>query len=290
MRRQVGSLIRRYLASTRPHPGRGLLARLGHWIDPADTIYEFRPGCKVRINLGHNDDVFLISPDSNLHGELDLFASHLRPGMTVFDVGANVGLYSLLAARAVGPSGRVYGFEPTPETFKRLCDNIALNGFDWIIPQQAAVYSAAGKQTLHIDNVSVTNSLFGNPGAVSPFAQGARTSLDVETITLDEFVERNQVASVGAIKIDVEGAELHVMQGANKLLARADRPVLLVEMNAPALAGAGTSVRELFDRIVGHGYQAHQVVNRQLVRLDAPAPRHTYPSEQYSNYLFLPSS
>jgi len=152
---------------------------------------------------------------------------HLRPGMTFYDLGANIGFFSLMAARLVGPSGHVVSFEADPEIAARLRENLSRNQFTQVHVEQKAVWSAPAKVSFaRVDpNTSPDRGL----GHVS--VDGASTgTITVEAISLDSYIESHSAPDF--VKCDVEGAEVAVFQGAARLLAEM-RPILLVEMHTP---------------------------------------------------------
>ncbi len=148
--------------------------------------------------------------------ETAAFLARVHEGMCVFDVGANIGYYTLLAARAVGPSGAVYAFEPEPRNFELLARNVAENGFTNVRLFNAAVSSRAGSARLHLDDA--------NFGAHAFEAASVRTSsgrsVDVEAVTLDGFAREARGFAPGVLlKVDVQGAEALVVAGGRELLA-----------------------------------------------------------------------
>jgi FkbM family methyltransferase len=157
----------------------------------------------------------------------DSVQKYLRPGMTFYDLGANIGFFSLIAARLVGPAGRVISFEADPEIAARLRANLAYNKFDHATVEQKAVWSVP--KTVSFVRGDVKTSPDRGLGHVevdhSPFA----TSIAVEAVSLDHYIAMHPAPDF--LKCDVEGAELAVFQGAARLL-REKHPVLLVEMHS----------------------------------------------------------
>lgn len=150
----------------------------------------------------------------------------IRPGWTTIDVGANIGYFTLLMANRVGPQGKVIAFEPLAENFRILQENIKLNGHANVVAENLALMS----RTERIELRSAT------PGAITWVASvridqnSAVESQSVEAVTLDEYVQKNGIAKVDFLKIDVEGAEASVLEGATNVLNR-DQPTLLIEMH-----------------------------------------------------------
>ncbi len=156
------------------------------------------------ISTSHTHGCWLGIYERRLQHDL---ASILRPGDTFFDVGANVGFFTLLASRLVTPAGRVVAFEPLRRNLRLLERHLELNGVGNVTVVSAAAAEKAGSGFLS------TNQ--------SP-AQGALTAtgIEVSTVSLDEVVERGEAPPPSAMKIDVEGAETRVLEGAREVLGR----------------------------------------------------------------------
>jgi FkbM family methyltransferase len=177
----------------------------------------------------------------------------LKPGDCFVDVGANVGFYSLVAARRVGPGGRVIAFEPNPATCARLRANIDLNGFANVSVVETALSDRSGQAGFFADT-------HGNSGASSLLGRGLETiESTVLTETWDGFEERTAPPPPTLVKIDVEGAEVQVLRGMSGLLAAARRPRFILEVSEWSLKAAGSSPEELFDIMSGHGYSGRIV-------------------------------
>ena len=149
----------------------------------------------------------------------------LRPGMTFYDVGANIGFFSLLAARLVGKSGRVVAFEADPEVAGRLREHAAHNQFPEIIVEEKAVCSETGKVFFARTDPAVSPDR-GLGHVIDSEEAGA---IQVNAISLDDFASTNPPPDF--LKCDVEGAEVAVFSGAQRLLAE-KRPGILCEMHS----------------------------------------------------------
>lgn len=190
---------------------------------------------------------------------------YLKPGMIVFDVGANIGTYSILSASLVGETGSVHAFEPTPESMARLRANVQLNGFWWVCANEVAVTEAVGRREFQLYQHAAMNSL----AAQNRLGEPTRVC-EVETTSLDDYVRIQGIPRVDLLKIDVEGAELSVLEGARGLLRSSNPPVILCEFfeRTSESFGHGTSaVRELLE---GEGYRLFRW-NLKLRRLE-PEP------------------
>jgi FkbM family methyltransferase len=181
---------------------------------------------------------------------------HVRPGAVVYDIGANVGFFSLLAARLAGPGGVVEAFEPVPRAVAALRRNVALNGFGNVHVHEAAVGAHDGTGTLLVTEQASCSHL-----ADRGWHADTRETIDVRVVTLDALVGRAQLRPADVLKIDVEGSELSVVQGMSELLRRS-RPVLICELHATnddflgLMADAGYEVENLDgpDPIGGAGH------------------------------------
>ncbi|MDW8153540.1 MAG: FkbM family methyltransferase [Armatimonadota bacterium] len=152
----------------------------------------------------------------------------LRPNMTVVDVGANLGYFALLAARAVGPSGKVLALEPFPESYRLLKKNIQANGLQNVLPYAFAAGHRSGPDKLYFYPQSNWNSLFLKNDKRKPLGW-----IEVQVCTLNELLATEP--RVDVIRMDVEGAELAVLKGSDRILKK-HRPTLIIETH-PTLMG-----------------------------------------------------
>jgi len=163
-----------------------------------------------------------------------VLSSVLRRGEVFFDVGAHVGFFSLIAARLVGSEGSVFAFEPDPDNFARLRANISRNGMAWVRPICAAACDRRGTATFvrsALASSRMEGRVVGDESAV------AAEVLPVDCVMLDdEFSPR-----LGAVKVDVEGAELLVLKGAPRLLAEG-KLRWIVEAHSQELEAAVTKI------------------------------------------------
>lgn len=139
----------------------------------------------------------------------------LKPGMTFCDVGANLGVMTLLAARLVGPGGRVFSFEPFPENAAILRENVAMNGFKNVTVVEAAVSERNGEAELHLSNFCGCHSLADKAMAESG------NKITVKTVRLDSV---SGLDRIDLLKTDTEGTELSVLRSLGAL--RPDNVIL----------------------------------------------------------------
>jgi len=152
-------------------------------------------------------------------------SKHLRPGSVFYDVGAHIGVLSLVAARLVGTQGAVFAFEPDPTNAARIEEHVRRNGFEQIYILRRAVWSSGGR--LRFERAFAHSSL--NQGAVATEEVLATSNMIyVEATTLDHFVRKN--APPDLIKVDVEGGEASVLRGSERVFAT-KKPVLICEVH-----------------------------------------------------------
>lgn len=206
----------------------------------------------------------------------------LRQGDVFVDVGANIGLFSLIASRIVGEKGKVYAFEPARTTFRRLNENLELNNISNTKAIRRALSDKKGKQTLRVslDGYDAWNSF----GASLPGTHAVGETVDL--VTLDQFCdEHDLVDRLNMVKIDVEGWEKYVLQGAEKILASERAPLLMVEFAKDCVRKAGTSCQELYEQIASFGYTLYQY-DAESNQLTKEKPGREY---EYINLICLKS-
>ena len=189
----------------------------------------------------------------------------VRPGDIVYDIGANVGAYSLIAAHHVGPSGVVIAIEPSYSTFAHLCDNIVLNELsDVIIPVPISVGPITARTRFHYNSLTpgyARHSLNDEPPARDD--RRVRASLHTLTMTLDALMRVFRLPAPHSLKVDVDGTELDVLRGAERMLSATTLQSVVVEVEnintddmLALLARFGFSASERYQRTADDGNPA----------------------------------
>jgi FkbM family methyltransferase len=185
--------------------------------------------------------------------------------MTVLDVGAHHGLYSLLASKRVGKSGRVRSFEPSPRERKYLTQNLGINRCRNVQVESFALGSSAGQAELFM----VEGIEDGCNSLRPPAAEVTTTKVTVEVRSLDEYLAQQRIEKVDFIKLDVEGAEIEVLRGATRLLQAAKRPVILAEVQDVRTAPWGYRAEVIIRYLESLGFCWYELSQAgSLVRLD----------------------
>ena len=258
-RKWVGDLLLHSpapLRSLRDVPVLGeIIHRLSHRFLPADE--------KVwaQIGAGPAKGVWMeLNPrtsQSYVRGEAEIpvqqvLAERIKPGITFYDLGANIGFFSLLAARLVGAKGKVFSFEPDATVVTRLRRNVARNRFGNVTVVEAGIWSASGERNFVVADAASPDHGLGR----FAMADGVSAGTPVRCVALDDFIRT--APPPDAIKCDVEGAEAEVFLGAEKLL-EAHRPWIVCEIHSP------DNDRALRSHLTRFGYRLEHVNANHLL-------------------------
>jgi FkbM family methyltransferase len=187
--------------------------------------------------------------------------SNLHPGNTFWDVGANVGIFSLFAASLVGPRGNVVSFEPSPHAFDLLCSNI--EGNKTIRALQFGVGNEDNTAMMSVQGASTGNSFVKEVVELSQhFHSGVPISQTrVPIHRLDTLLTLlDQIPAPTLVKIDIEGFEVEALSGADRLLAT-KRPILIIEIHPLQLTLSGSHEEKLFTMLRRHQYDC-EIIDR----------------------------
>jgi FkbM family methyltransferase len=235
------------------------------WLDRGSVVVPAGRAGGLRISKAH-------LPLSHAHlgsiayGDLETSVQeamrrHLGAGGVFFDIGANLGFFALLGASWVQPGGAVYAFEPAPDNVTAIRANAELNGLANITVVPSAVSRSSGTARLQIVDDQSWSKLaeYGE----HPYTERV---MDVETVAIDDLVESGRVRPPTVVKIDVEGAELAVIEGMRRTIAE-HRPVIVCELHdthedfvtAMAELGYRTSNLEGPEPVASSGASAHAI-------------------------------
>lgn len=179
----------------------------------------------------------------------------VQPGSVVVDVGANIGYFTLLFARAAGPDGHVYAFEPHPGNFRLLETNVRANGYGNVTAVQAAVAEAPGETTLYLaENDHVDHRIYE--------AERARPGQPVQLVSLDTFFASRE-SKVDFVKVDVQGAELRVLMGMRQLIAQNPGLRMVTEFWPYGLEAAGSPPEAYLEALRAAGFVLHELDDRR---------------------------
>lgn len=180
-----------------------------------------RQGFRVATKVGGGEGLFCAVAGTAYEQEMGWLIGRMVPGDCFIDVGANIGLYSIHAARKVSPDGRVFAFEPTPSTHEILLRNVRSNSLQNIDCYQMALADESGFLALQAGDRPASNR-------VERPNESTRQENLVRSITLDEFCAEHSIIRLNFIKADIEGGELAFFKGAGRTLENF-RPTILFE-------------------------------------------------------------
>jgi len=210
----------------------------------------------------------------------EFLAQSCKPGAVIIDIGAHIGLFSVIASQVTGKGGKVYAFEPAPSTYELLQKTLAINHTDPVIETfQKAVGRETGKITFFISDDKADNS-----NSLVDYKDDRRLhGIDIDVISIDAFVKEKKINRLDFIKIDVEGAEYDTLRGAVETMNDL-KPVCIVAIHPEPIKAKGDRLEDIYDFIVSRQYRimlnkkdlskAEFLANTELIDL------HIYPLEK----------
>lgn len=215
-------------------------------------------GFRIVVPMNSGSGALIYYQGSAEPSTLQTMTAILRPGMTFVDIGAHFGEHTLTGALAVGASGRVVAFEANPAMSDLVSQNRSLNHCHNIEIHTCAVTDHEGIVTFNV-NLEPTISRMRRPDGADD--DGTSRSLDIPCVKLDSVFPDG--IPVHLIKVDVEGVEPLILEGAQRLMARppSDAPCWIVECYPYKWTHFGRSETSVFDTFEQHGYQAYHVVD-----------------------------
>ncbi len=195
-------------------------------------------------------------------GEHGFIINEVKPGGTVLDIGANIGFFTLLLAKIVGPTGRVFAFEPGPVSFAFLKANVLVNGYKNVTLVNKAVAATTGAQKLYV-------ALPRRPGESADvvsnipldFGSEIREALDIETVSLDEYFAGVE-DKIAFIRMDINGGEYFALRGMQRILKR-NESVRLAIAYCPYLPSyRNIDIREFLGLIRSFGFSIYDLTKR----------------------------
>lgn len=220
-----------------------------------------RHGQNLRIRLGSLGDLHAAFGRDEEKNIPEVLAS-LPAGGVVLDIGAHIGGFSVIAAQAVGSTGKVYAFEPVADNADLLEQNAKLNGMDWLVPVRAAVGRQAGTLELLVSDTDTMWASSRSSWADVLHHGGTQThtrATKVPMVTVDDFLNEHGIDRVALLKIDVEAAELDVLAGAAYSFAEGRIEQIIVEVHSPTVPWEDVSA--LLER---YGYDLRDLGGSEL--------------------------
>jgi len=271
----------RVLAKTplRKIPGMATFAnKIFRKVWPNTNIIEIQ-GSKMFININEPNpglrQTFQAYAMNRIHEEATtgILKKIIKPGDIFLDLGANIGYFSLLAAKLTGEKGKVFAFEPEPKNFYYLQKNIEINNYKNIYPFQKAVSDKNGTTELFICEYDSGHHTINQYGGVEVYSHGRPTekiAIKVDTVKLDDFLA-DKTDHVDIIKMDIEGAEALAVEGMRNILADNKKIKVLMEFFPLFIRKMGSSPEKLIKTliedlgfnifVIGHDYSMEREKN-----------------------------
>ena len=239
------------------YPGKWLLIKgLAKKISKVPNVRHtvIRRGIKYQLDI--TDPMDRIIYYTGVHEGLITKFLHgmVRPGFTCFDVGANLGYYTLFFSNLVGPHGEVHGFEPCPEEFSRLQKNLSLNNLPVARLHQIALSDSTGK-------IGITGKKRGGLTRIGSSVD--EVVHEVQCSTLDEFMKSHRITRLDILKVDIDGAEVKFLRGGLATISQ-HMPIIIIELNPKALNVFGNNVFEINEMLSRVGYVFYKPHRRGL--------------------------
>lgn len=224
-----------------------LRQRLSRQVEITDGPRGYRFNCESVREFNRCLKMFSKEP-----GTIDWITKEFKPGEVFYDIGANIGIFSIQAARGMGPKGKVYAFEPHSANFTRLVENISCNGLqEVVIPCNLPLHSQEGFAYFNYDSTDPGSS---NSQLSSSLDEGANCPPAVMAelkyaTSIDRLIESGTILPAHHVKIDIDGKELDVLRGMTSFLKSPQRPrTIQVELN-----GHGND--EIYGLMLNLGYR-----------------------------------
>lgn len=189
----------------------------------------------------------------------------VKKNQFVFDIGANIGYYTLQASVRVGNSGNVFAFEPVTITYNKLIDNIKLNSFSNIVAEKLALSNSKDNIELFVADEKSTGS-----SSISMHVNFSGIKETAETDTLDNYVENHKITKADLVKIDVEGCEPMVIEGMKNIMLNF-KPLVLIEVLDERLNTIGSNKENLYSLFGQRDYEAFEIISdHEVYKIQSP--------------------
>jgi len=239
-----------------------------------------RGGSKIKVDIGECIGSELYYFREFERDTYEVIQKLMVNGKCFFDIGGNIGLISLMVNQICSGDVEIHIFEPAPDNFESLKDNIKINGIDNAILNNVAVSSENGT-TLEIN-------IYEDQGYNSVYKLDRvpfKSKVEVSVLSIDGYIEKQQIRpdTIELIKIDVEGHEYNVLKGASRLLTKYS-PKILCEISHANLSKTGLSPRDVIDSVLSYGYRCYVFKNRSF--RDIRSIENCELGYKYRNFIF----
>ena len=255
----------------------------GH--EPKVVLGKTIAGFRMRLNLQDTFQRVIFFAGTYEPSATQLFTQIIRKGDTVIDGGANIGYFTLLAAKLVGNDGAIHSFEPIPETYSALQTNVALNQFSSVHANCDALSDHRGTLEFEVPLDTATGRTLG--WAASQVLMGRGPTVSVTARTLDEYAASEGIDRIRLVKLDLEGGELAAVEGMQRLLGDGRIDYLITEVNSFLLDPLGIPHDALRKTLASLGYRCFQIREASFGRPKLVDPTKQKHPDRDAEYLFV---
>ncbi|MGL5074391.1 MAG: FkbM family methyltransferase [Waterburya sp.] len=192
----------------------------------------------------------------------NIFSQQLHQGAVFYDIGANVGFFSIIAARLVGNTGKVYAFEPGEGNANSIRHNARLNNFNQIEVIEKAVSDTPGEGELLLAKYSGGHAL-----ATADAPPDLAGTVTIELVTIDDLIAQNQIQPPNFVKVDIEGAELDALKGMTETIKQY-KPIIIYEIDDGDRVAYQRKYQEIESFLQSLGYQVNSVEEDSYATID----------------------
>jgi FkbM family methyltransferase len=268
VRPQIGSISARRAVRRLAGAARQRAARSRRRLSPPSlpALVRDERGLSFEFETAEEVERFAAGGGHRERAELGLVSAYLTAGMTAFDVGANIGVFTATMAAAVGPSGAVHAFEPLPANHRRLERTISLNGTEQVRVSASVVTDTDGRTQLFDYGAGYESWATLAPREIETGTRTVRpeAEIEVDAVTLDRYCDEHDIERIDVLKVDVEGAEERVLSGASGLFQRGAVDLVIIEVADTTLAAGGASANVLVESLETHGLRTLAILDGEL--------------------------
>ena len=182
---------------------------------------------------------------------INFINNNITPGMTAIDVGAHIGLISVIIGKQVSPHGKVFSCEPTPSTFRLLKKTVEINKMSGIVqPINKAVSEKTGKDFFYVTDIEASNS---NSMSNNRRTLGTETKIEVQVVSIDDLAKESSLEKIDLIKIDAEGTEYSVLKGASAVIDKW-HPKIILALHPDSIKNFGDTLSDIWDFVIAKKY------------------------------------
>lgn len=233
------------------------------------TVIDYDDGTKININTSSfiEWEIFFKGIyEPHIEGYLK---RTLHPGLVVVDVGANVGIHTIVMAKRVGLAGQVFSFEPNPIIFNRLLENTKLNNFTNIVPLKYALSDKHSSMILHAFRDGLSRQ--GMAGFYTNVPENECVDVLVDVVTFDSLVETLNIKQVDFMKIDTEGNDFKVLLGMQKSIIYF-KPEIIFEYSRDQWDYSGHTWEDALEFFANLNYSLYTITNKGVVPILGVVP------------------